>query len=260
MQALWVSKTGLDAQQTNINVITNNLANVNTVGFKRDRAGFENLLYQTIRMPGGQSTQDTQLPTGLMLGTGVRVASTSKIFNQGASLQTSNPLDLAINGRGFFQITMPDGTTSYTRDGQFQLSSDGQVVNSAGYKISPAITIPANTTAITIGTDGTVSAVLAGSPQPTQIGQIQLADFVNIEGLQPISGNLYVETAASGSPQTGSPSLNGLGATNQGALEGSNINVVEELVSLIEAQRAYEMNSKAIAAVDDMLAFTDQIL
>jgi len=253
--ALWIAKTGLDAQQTQMAVITNNLANVNTTGHKRGRAVFADLLYQTVRQPGAQSSQDSQLPSGLMLGTGVRPVATEKLFTQGNIVQTSNPLDLAINGRGFFQILLPDGTRAYSRDGSFQLSANGELVNSSGFALDPGITIPEQTLSVTVGADGTVSALVSGEASPPEVGQLQLADFINPAGLQPMGENLFLETAASGNPQSGSPGENGLGTLVQGALESSNANVVEELVNMIETQRAYEMNSKAISTTDEMLAF-----
>lgn len=258
--ALWVAKTGLDAQQTRMSVTANNLANVNTTGFKRGRASFEDLLYQNLRQPGGPSTQQSELPTGLMLGTGVRVVSTEKTFQQGNLLQTNNSLDVAINGRGFLQVSMPDGTIAYTRDGGLKLSSQGALVTSEGYPLQPGFSIPSDAQSVTIGADGTVSAQLPGQATPQQVGTLQLADFVNPAGLQARGENLYVETAASGPPQTGTPGLNGLGTTVQGALESSNVNVVEELVNMIETQRAYEMNSKAIASTDEMLKFVTNTL
>jgi flagellar basal-body rod protein FlgG len=253
--ALWIAKTGLDAQQTQMSVITNNLANVSTTGFKRGRAVFADLLYQTVRQPGAQSSQDSQLPSGLMLGTGVRPVATEKIFSQGNILQTGNPLDLALNGRGFFQVLLPDGTQAYTRDGSFQLSADGQVVTAAGYQLDPGISVPEQVQSLTVGTDGTVSVLVSGEAAPRDIGQIQLADFINPAGLQPIGENLFLETASSGNPQSGTPGDTGLGTLVQGSLESSNVNVVEELVSMIETQRAYEMNSKAISTTDEMLAY-----
>lgn len=254
-QSLWIAKTGLEAQQTQMSVVSNNLANVNTTGFKRSNAIFQDLLYQNVRQAGGQSSQNTQLPSGLMLGTGTRVVATEKQYTQGNIVQSSNPLDVAIQGRGFFQVLMPDGTVAYTRDGSFQMDAQGQLVTSTGYQVQPAITIPTGAQGITIGNDGTVSVSVAGQSAPTQVGTLQLADFVNPAGLQPIGNNLAVETASSGSPQTGTPGLNGLGQTLQGSLETSNVNVVEELVNMIETQRAYEMNSKAVESTDEMLKF-----
>lgn len=253
--ALWIAKTGLDAQQTRMSVISNNLANVNTTGFKRGRAQFEDLLYQNVRQSGGQTSQNTQLPSGLMLGTGVRMVSTAKTFTQGNLAQTNNALDLAINGQGFFQIQMPDGTVAYTRDGSFQKNSEGQIVTSNGYLLQPEITLPADTQSITVGSDGTVSAQLPGQVAPNQVGTLQTVNFVNPAGLQPIGENLFLESAASGSPQAGNPGTNGLGPIAQGSLETSNVNVVEELVDMIETQRAYEMNAKAISTTDSMLGY-----
>lgn len=258
--ALWVAKTGLDAQQTRIAVISNNLANVNTAGFKRSRGVFQDLVYQNVRQVGGQSSQNTQLPSGLMLGTGVRTVATEKLFSEGNLTQTDNPLDIAVQGRGFFQIQMPDGTLAYTRDGSFQLDAQGQMVTSSGYALQPAVTIPTGATGITIGQDGVVSVNTQGSAAPTQVGSVQLADFINPAGLEPHGENLYLQSAASGAPQTGTPGLTGLGTLNQGSVETSNVNVVEELVSMIEAQRAYEMNSKAISTVDQMLQYASNNL
>ena len=253
--SLWIAKTGLDAQQTRMAVTSNNLANVNTTGFKRSRAAFEDLMYQNERQPGAQSSQATQVPAGTMVGTGVRVVGTEKLFSQGELVQTNNPLDIAVQGRGFMQVTMPDGTVAYTRDGSFHLNSDGQIVTNSGYPLEPALTVPANAQSVTIGTDGTVSVALPGQAAPAQIGSVQTADFINPAGLEARGENLYVETASSGAPQTGTPGLNGLGTIAQGSLESSNVNVVEELVNMIETQRAYEMNSKAISASDQMLQY-----
>lgn len=258
--SLWVAKTGLDAQNTRMQVVSNNLANANTTGFKRDRASFEDLLYQNYRQVGGQSSQQTRLPSGMQVGTGVRVVSTEKIFNQGTMTQTNNNLDLAVNGNGFFQVRMPDGTLSYTRDGSFQLDDQGQIVTNSGYIVEPGITVPANTRSITVGTDGVVSAMIAGDSAPVQLGSIQLADFINPAGLEARGENLYLESASSGAPQTGTPGLSGLGTLAQGALEGSNVNVVEELVNMIETQRAYEMNSKAISTSDQMMQYVNNNL
>lgn len=259
-QALWVAKTGLDAQQTRMTVVSNNLANVNTTGFKKGRAAFEDLLYQTIRQPGAQTSQQTQSPSGLQLGTGVRVVSTEKMFSQGNLLQTNNSLDIAINGRGFFQIQQPDGTLAYTRDGNFQLNSQGQIVNNAGFALQPGITIPQGTQSISIAADGIVSAQLAGQAAPQQVGTLTVADFINPAGLQARGENLFIETAASGTPQTGTPGLNGTGSLVQGSLESSNVNIVEEMVNMIETQRAYEINSKAIQTTDAMLQYVNNNL
>lgn len=256
--ALWIAKTGLDAQQTRMSVTSNNLANVNTTGFKRSRAEFEDLLYQDVRQAGGQTSEQTQSPSGLMLGTGVRVVGTEKLFTQGNLVQTGNSLDVAIQGRGFLQVQMPDGSVAYSRDGSLHLDAQGQIVTAEGYPLQPSITLPTNAQAITIGADGTVTAQVPGQAAPVQVGTLQLADFANPAGLEPRGQNLYVETAASGTPQTGTPGLNGLGTLAQGSLETSNVNVVEELVNMIETQRAYEMNSKAISASDQMLQFINQ--
>ena len=258
--ALWISKTGLDAQQTRLSVISNNLANVNTTGFKRDQAVFEDLMYQNIRQSGAASSEDTQLPSGLSTGTGVRVVATEKLHTQGNLVQTGNPLDVAIQGRGFFQILRPDGSTAYTRDGSFQVNDQGQMVTANGLQLQPSITIPANSLSVTIGDDGIVSVLAAGATTPGQVGTIQTADFINPTGLQAIGGNLFLETAASSSPQTGTPGLNGFGQLASGAVESSNVNVVEELVNMIETQRAYEMNSKVISATDQMLQFVSNNL
>ena len=253
--SMWVAKTGLDAQQTRLNVISNNLANTNTTGFKRDRANFEDLLYQNIRQAGGQTSLTTQAPTGLMQGTGTRVVATEKIHAQGNMINTQNALDIAINGEGFFQITQPDGTTAYTRDGTFKLSNTGQLVTSTGQPLAPAIVIPANASSITVGEDGVVSVELFAVGGAQQLGQIQTARFVNPPGLQPLGGNLYKETVASGAPQLLNPGTQAAGTLRQGMLEASNVNVVEEMVNMIETQRAYEINSKAISAADGMLRF-----
>lgn len=258
--ALWIAKTGLDAQQTNMDVISNNLANVNTTGFKASRASFQDLVYQDVRQPGGQTTQQTESPSGLMLGTGVRVAGTEKLFTQGNLTQTGNSLDVAIQGQGFLQVSMPDGSIAYTRDGSLHTDNNGQVVTADGYPISPSITIPPNAQAVTIGKDGTVSITMPGQAAPTSVGTLQLAEFINPAGLQPTGDNLYVETASSGSPQIGQPGVNGMGTLQQGALETSNVNVVEALVDMIQTQRAYEMNSKAISTTDSMLQYIDNNL
>ncbi len=259
-QALWVAKTGLEAQQTRMAVISNNLANVNTTAFKKGRASFEDLLYQNVRQVGGQTSQDTTLPSGLLLGTGVRTVATEKLHTQGNLIQTNNALDVAIDGRGFMKVLMPDGSVAYTRDGSFKVNAQGQFVTAGGYQLQPAITIPASAQSITIGSDGTVSVKTAGSAALTQVGTITLTDFINPAGLQAIGKNLYTETAASGNPQNGTPGQNGIGMLVQGSLESSNVNVVEELVNMIETQRAYEMNSKAIQTSDQMLAYVNNNL
>ena len=260
LPALWVSKTGLSAQDMNLTTISNNLANVSTTGFKRDRAEFQDLLYQIRRQPGAQSSQDSQLPTGLQLGTGVRIVGTSKMFTEGSLQTTEQPLDMAINGRGFFQILQPDGTVSYTRDGSFHLDSNGQLVTSQGYSLEPAIVLPAEVQTFTVGEDGTVSVTVSGDPAPQVVGNIQTADFVNPAGLQAIGNNLFLETGSSGAPQVGTPGLTGLGTVLQNTLENSNVSVVEELVNMITTQRAYEMNSKVISTADQMLSFVTQQL
>lgn len=253
--AMWISKTGLEAQQTRMTVVANNLANASTTGFKRGRGVFEDLIYQNLRQVGAQSSQDTQLPSGLSLGTGVRVVAAEKIFTQGNIIQTENSLDVAVQGRGFLQVLLPDGSLAYTRDGSLKLDAQGQLVTANGNALQPSITLPDSTQSLTIGSDGTVSVLTAGATAPTQVGTLQLADFINPAGLQPKGENQYLETAASGAPQTGNPGLAGLGTVVQGALESSNVNVVEELVNMIETQRAYEMNSKAIETTDSMLQY-----
>lgn len=258
--ALWISKTGLEAQDQNMAVIANNLANVNTTAYKEGRADFEDLLYQTIRQAGAQSSANTQIPTGINMGTGVRLAATQKIFTEGPIQNTGNPLDLAIRGRGFFTVLTPDGTLAYTRDGTFQTDNTGQLVTSNGYPLQPSITIPAQTTNITIGEDGTVSVTIAPSTTPTILATIQLTDFINPSGLQPMGQNLYLETAASGAPTTANPGNSGLGTLLQGSLEASNVNVVEELVDMIQAQRAYEITAKSIQTVDQMLQYLTQTI
>ncbi|MBZ0068741.1 MAG: flagellar basal-body rod protein FlgG [Thiobacillus sp.] len=259
IRSLWIAKTGLDAQQTQMDVISNNLANVSTSGFKRARAVFEDLLYQTVRQPGAQSSEQTQLPSGLQIGTGVKPVATERIFTQGNLQQTGNSKDVAIQGNGFFQVLMPDGTTSYTRDGSFQSDANGQLVTSSGYAVQPAITIPADTQSLTIARDGTVSVQQAGSATPVTIGTLQLATFINPAGLQSLGENLYGETAASGTPSSNAPGSNGAGVLNQGYVETSNVNVVEELVNMIQTQRAYEINSKAIQTSDQMLQRLTQL-
>ena len=259
IRSLWIAKTGLDAQQTQMDVISNNLANVSTSGFKRARAVFEDLLYQTIRQPGAQSSEQTQLPSGLQIGTGVKPVATERIFTQGNLQQTGNSKDVAIQGNGFFQVLMPDGTTSYSRDGSFQVDANGQMVTSSGYAVQPAITIPPDTQTLTIARDGTVSVQQAGSATPVTVGTLQLAMFVNPAGLQSLGENLYGETAASGTPSANAPGSNGAGMLNQGYVETSNVNVVEELVNMIQTQRAYEINSKAISTSDQMLQRLTQL-
>jgi len=259
-QALWIAKTGLEGQQNRLAVVSNNLANVNTTGYKRSRAVFEDLLYQNLRQAGGQTSEDTELPSGLSLGTGVRTVATQKLHTQGNFTQTNNTFDLAIQGKGFFQILKPNGDMGYSRNGEFQVNSAGQLVNSSGYRVQPDIIIPENSLSVTIGTDGIVSVTQPGNPAPAQVGTVQIANFVNPSGLQSIGGNLYLETGASGAPVVGNPDNNNLGSLIQGSIEGSNVNVVEELVNMIETQRAYEMNSKAISTADQMLQYVNNNL
>ena len=257
---LWIAKTGLDAQQTRMSVISNNLANVNTMGFKRDRAVFEDLLYQNVRQAGANTAANSEAPTGLMLGTGTRIVATEKLHTQGNMVQTENALDVAIDGPGYFQILRPDATIGYTRDGSFKLSANGELVTSNGFQLQPSVAIPADAQSITIGLDGTVSVMRFGQAQPSIVGNVQLATFVNPAGLQATGENMYVETAASGAAQLLTPSQLGAGKLVQGALEASNVNVVEEMVNMIETQRAYEVNSKAISAADQMLKFVNNNL
>jgi flagellar basal-body rod protein FlgG len=258
--ALYISKTGLAAQDVKLATISNNLANASTIGFKRDHVNFEDLLYQIQRQPGGQSSQDTQLPSGLQVGTGVRVVGTQKQFGGGSLQVTDQGLDMAINNRGFFQIQLPNGETGYTRNGEFHLNNNGDIVNASGYLLQPNITLPENASNITISSDGAVSANILGITDPQQLGDIQLSDFVNPAGLQSLGGNLFVQTASSGDPQTGTPGLNGMGSIVQGSLETSNVDIVEEMVNMITTQRAYEMNSKVVSTADQMLQFITQNL
>ncbi|MBO8416128.1 MAG: flagellar basal-body rod protein FlgG [Proteobacteria bacterium] len=251
--ALWISKTGLDAQQTNISVTSNNLANASTVGYKKSRAIFEDLLYQKVNQPGGRSTADAYLPEGLMLGAGSRVVATQKSFTQGDVENTDNSFDLMIQGRGFFEIEMPDGTTAYTRNGQFTKNEEGTIVTAQGYPLLPQMQVPENAVGITVSQDGQVSIQLPDDPQGQDLGQITVTDFINPSGLEPIGDNLYIETAASGAPQQGIGGEDGMGTIRQGMLESSNVQVTEELVNLITAQRVYEMNSKVLTTVDEMM-------
>ena len=259
IRSLWIAKTGLDAQQTNMDVIANNLANVSTNGFKRQRAVFEDLLYQTVRQPGAQSSEQTNLPSGLQIGTGVRPVSTERLFSQGNLSQTSNSKDIAIKGEGFFQVQLPDGTTAYTRDGSFQVDQNGQLVTSSGYQVIPAITIPTNALSMTVGRDGIVSVTQQGQTAAQQVGQLTLSTFINNSGLESMGENLYQETQSSGAPTESTPGLNGAGLLYQGYVETSNVNVAEELVNMIQTQRAYEINSKAISTSDQMLAKLTQL-
>lgn len=249
----------MNAQQAQMDVISNNLANVSTNGFKGSRAVFEDLLYQTVRQPGANSTQQTELPSGLQLGTGVQQVATERLYTQGALTQTGNSRDIAIDGSGFFQVLMPDGTTAYTRDGSFHPNNQGQLVTSSGYQVLPAITVPQNAQSLTIGSDGVVTVTQPGSTNAVQIGAMQIATFINPEGLQALGQNLFAETTSSGVPNVTTPGLNGAGSLNQGYVESSNVNVVQELVNMIQTQRAYEINSKAVTTSDQMLQTVTQM-
>ncbi|MGE8395995.1 MAG: flagellar basal-body rod protein FlgG [Comamonas sp.] len=259
MNSLWIAKTGMSAQQTKMDVVSHNLSNVSTTGYKRQNAVFEDLIYQNLRQVGSQADEQNVLPTGMHLGLGVRTVATTRNFTQGTPMESGKDLDVAINGDGFFQIQMPDGSTAYTRDGTFSKDANGQLVTSGGYPLLDGITVPADATKISISKTGSVSVTVAGNPNPQQIGQINTASFINAAGLEPIGENLYRESGASGAPQTGTPGTNNLGTVMQGFLEGSNVNVVEELVNMIQTQRAYEMNSKAISTSDQMLAKLSQL-
>jgi flagellar basal-body rod protein FlgG len=259
-QSLWISKTGLSAQDTRLATTANNLANAATVGYKRDGVVFEDLLYQIRRQPGAQSSQNTQLPSGMQVGTGVRVIGTQKEFTEGSMEVTENALDLAIVGRGFFEILLPDGTPGYTRNGQFQINAGGEIVTSRGMVLQPPITVPDNVQSVSISSDGIVEATVALQSAPQNLGTLQVTNFVNPTGLQSIGSNLYIQSAASGSPQQGTPGAQGLGSIEQGALENSNVDVVEELVNMITTQRTYEMNSKVISTADQMLQYLSQNL
>jgi flagellar basal-body rod protein FlgG len=259
IRSLWTASTGMEAQQTQLDVISHNLANVSTNGYKRAHASFEDLMYQNIRQPGAASSDSTQLPTGLQVGLGVRSVATSRVMSQGGLTQSNNNLDMAINGNGFFQIQMPDGTTGYTRDGSFQMDSQGQLVTNNGYVVQPGITIPAQSQSITVGADGTVSVTLPGQATAQTVGQMQLANFINPAGLESKGGNIYLESTASGTPTAGTPATSGLGKIEQGYVETSNVNVVEELVAMIATQRAYELSSKAISTSDQMLQKLSQL-
>jgi len=258
-RSLYIAATGMNAQQSQMDVISNNLANVSTNGFKGSRAVFEDLMYQTLRQPGANSTQETELPSGSQVGTGVQQVATERLFTQGNLQQTGNSKDVAINGNGFFQVQMPDGTINYTRDGSFQTNSQGQLVTSSGYQVIPAITIPVNATSLTIGSDGVVTITVPGSTNNQTVGTLQLATFINPAGLQSNGENLYSETASSGTPNVAAPGSNGSGTLNQGYVEASNVNVVQELVNMIQTQRAYEINSKAVTTSDQMLQTLSQM-
>jgi flagellar basal-body rod protein FlgG len=253
IRSLWIAKTGMEGQQTKLDAISNNLANVGTNGYKRAGVVFEDLMYQNLRAAGAATSEQSQLPTGLQVGLGVRAAASTRNFNQGSLQQTSNNFDVAIKGPGFFQIQLPDGTTGYSRDGAFQVDSGGQLVTNAGYQVQPGITIPAGATSVSISDTGLVTATIPGQTAAQSLGQIQLASFINPAGLEARGGNLYGETAASGTPNAAAPGSSGHGTLQQGFVEGSNVNVVEELVSMIATQRAYELNSKAIQTSDQML-------
>jgi flagellar basal-body rod protein FlgG len=259
INSLWISKTGMEAQQMQLDVISNNLANVSTNGFKKSHAVFEDLIYQNLRQVGSNATEQSTLPTGLQVGLGVRTVATSRTFSQGSLQQSNNNLDVAIQGNGFFQLTMPDGTIGYTRDGAFQLDNAGRLVNSSGLLVSGGITVPANASNFTVAQNGTVTVTVPGNTAPQTIGTITTASFINPAGLEPKGQNIYAETAASGQPNAGTPNANGLGSLMQGFVETSNVNVVQELVSMIQTQRAYEMNSKAIQTSDQMLQKLGQL-
>jgi flagellar basal-body rod protein FlgG len=259
MRSLWISKTGMEAQQTQLDTISNNLANVSTNGYKKAHAVFEDLMYQNLRQAGANSTEQTTLPAGLQVGLGTRAVATSRSFSQGNLQQSANNLDIAVLGNGFFEIQMPDGTTGYTRDGSFQVNATGQLVTNNGYAVNPGITIPANAQSVTIGSDGTVSVTVPGQATAQVVGQLQIAGFVNPAGLEPKGQNIFGETAASGTANSGAPGQNGLGSLRQGFVETSNVNVVEELVAMIQTQRAYELNSKAIQTSDQMLQKLGQL-
>jgi len=259
IRSLWIAKTGLEAQQTQMDVIANNLANVSTNGFKKSRAVFEDLLYQNVRQPGAQSSQQTQLPSGLQIGTGVRTVATERIHTQGNPQATGNSKDMMVNGAGFLSVLLPDGSTGYTRDGSLQTDANGQLVTSEGFVIQPAITVPSNALSLTVARDGTVSVTLPNTVAPSQIGSLQLTTFVNPAGLESKGENLYVETSASGNAQTNAPGTNGAGFLMQGYVEASNVNVAEEMVNMIQTQRAYEINSKAITTSDQMLQKLTQL-
>ncbi|HXS05117.1 MAG TPA: flagellar basal-body rod protein FlgG [Rhodanobacter sp.] len=259
IKSLWTAKTGLEAQQTKMDVIANNLANVSTNGFKKSRAVFQDLLYQNMRQAGGRNDMQNILPAGLQIGSGVRPVATERIHTQGSLEQTGNSKDIAIDGQGFFQVLMPDGNNAYTRDGSFQVNDSGQLVTADGYPIQPAVLIPQDALSITIGKDGVVTVTQPGNNQSTQVGQLSLSTFVNPAGLQSIGDNLYLETSASGMRNESTPGLNGAGRLDQGYVETSNVNVVEEMVSMIQTQRAYEINSKAVQTSDEMLAKLSQL-
>lgn len=253
LRSLYISKTGMDSSQFKLDVVTNNLANTNTTAFKKGRANFNDLMYQVVRQPGSQSSQNTMLPTGLLVGTGSTPVATERIFTQGNPQQTSNSFDLDINGRGFFNVQQPDGTIAYTRDGTFHTNDQGQLVTSLGFLVDPAITVPQGAQNFSVSSDGIVTVKMPDQTAPQQIGQLQISDFINPQGLESIGNNMYLETAASGTPTTGNPTADGLGTIMQGYLEASNVNVTEELINMIEAQRSYELNSRGVKTSDEML-------
>jgi flagellar basal-body rod protein FlgG len=260
MRSLWIAATGMQAQQTNVEVISNNIANMNTTGFKRQRAEFQDMLYQNLERPGvSTSTQGTIAPLGVQIGVGVKTSAIGRVTEQGAIARTDNPSDVAISGRGYLQVQMPNGDTAYTRAGNLAVNAEGQLVTADGYLVQPGITVPQEAIAMTITRDGIVEAVLRTQVQPQQIGQIELAAFINPPGLEAIGDNLFLETAASGPPQTAAPGSPGMGTLMQGFLETSNVNPVEEISALIIAQRAYEMNSRVITASDEMLQTASQL-
>ena len=259
IRALWSAASGMKAQQTNLDVIANNLANVNTTGFKKERAEFPDLLYQIDREPGAPVEPGSNVPTGIQVGVGSRVAGTDRLMGQGTVQVTDNPLDLMIQGKGFFQVAMPDGTTAYTRAGSFKVDSQGQVVTSDGYLLEPPITVPEDALEIAVGENGIVSVKTSGNSAFQEIGQIELARFVNPAGLLALGRNLFLETDASGAPFIGNPGEDGMGSLVQGSLEMSNVQVVDEMVSLIVAQRAYEASSKAVQAADDLLGIANTL-
>ncbi|CAM3720830.1 flagellar basal-body rod protein FlgG [Parendozoicomonas haliclonae] len=258
--SLWISQTGITAQNAELSAISNNLANINTVGFKADNVVFEDLFYQVQKQPGSDNTAENQNPTGLQLGTGVRVVGTHKDFSTGSFQTTTNQLDMAIVGQGFFQVQMPDGSNAYTRNGQFQRSAEGEIVTAQGMVLAPGIEIPVEATNISIGQDGTVSASVGGEAEPQVLGQVNVVNFVNPAGLNALGQNLFAETASSGMPIESVPGEDGAGSIRQYSLEASNVNMVEEMVSMVTAQRAYEMNTKVLAAADEMLKYANQVL
>lgn len=259
MQALGIAASGMHAQQTNVDVISNNIANMNTIGYKRQRADFQDMLYQNMERPGSTSASSGQInPLGIQIGVGVKTQAVERITEQGATNQTSNPYDLAINGRGYLQVTLPSGQTAYTRAGNLAVNADGVMVTAEGYAIQPSITVPPEATGIQISRDGIVEVTLSGQSAPQQLGQLELANFINPPGLEAIGDNLFLETPASGQPNTAVPGSPGFGTLMQGYTEASNVDAVEEISALIAAQRAYEMNSRVVSAADEMLQTTTQ--